>query len=131
MPPAPGVRKPLSSQTISAHCSAGQCKGVPAEPRRQVQMSSHARTFRFCPQRQTLSLCLTPWPLAVSQCRDAPARTGKREDDEKIADDRTVRLCPCCLEMAWCLRPLPFLGLGVLTAARRPEVCSVRPGLQG
>lgn len=81
-------------------------EGTPIEPRKESLMSA------------ILSLCLTAWPLAVSQCRDAPARTGKREDDEKTADDGTVKLRPCCLEMARCLRLLPFLGLGVLTVAR-------------
>lgn len=81
-------------------------EGMPTEPKKESLMSA------------ILSLCLTAWPFVVTQCRDAPARTGKREDDEKTADDRTVKLCPCCLEMARCLRSLPFLGLGVLTVAR-------------
>lgn len=84
-------------------------EGIPIEPTKESQESLMSAI---------LSLCLTAWPLAVSQCRDAPARTGKREDDEKTADDRTVKLRPCCLEMARCLRSLPFLGLGVLTVAR-------------
>lgn len=33
-----------------------------------------------------------------SQCRDAPAGTGERENDEKTVDDRTVKFSPCGLE---------------------------------
>lgn len=41
---------------------------------------------------------LTLLSLILFQCRDAPARTGERENDEETVDDRTVKFSPCCLE---------------------------------
>lgn len=41
---------------------------------------------------------LTILSPTLFQCRDAPAGTGERENDEKTVDDRTVKFSPCCLE---------------------------------
>lgn len=47
---------------------------------------------------QFLRVYLTILSPTLFQCRDAPAGTGERENDEKTVDDRTVTFCPCCLE---------------------------------
>lgn len=47
--------------------------------------------------------------LSGCQCRDTPARTGERENDEKTVDDRTVKFSPVAWRMAWCLLSVFFL----------------------
>lgn len=70
--------------------------------------------------------------LSLLQCRDTPAGTGERKNDEKTVDDRTVTfsLMPGGWHGAFC--SFPFFGLCVLCLAQHSTVvCPARPGLHG
>ena len=68
-----------------------------------------------------LSVYLTILSPPLSQCRDTPAGTGERENDEETADDRTVKLSPGCLEEGM-VPSVRFLSSGF--------VCSLQHSIQ-
>lgn len=93
-------RKPAGSQTISGHFNTGKYQGSlrslkAQKSRTEVRREDERVESVFVIFSAIALMILSPTLL---QCRDAPAGTGKRENDEKTIDDRTVKFSPCCLE---------------------------------
>ena len=112
----------IHGQPSSGHCRAGKWRGSLRSLKEQVKSWAWEMAFKLRLLLPFLSVYLTILSPPLSQCRDTPAGTGERENDEETADDRTVKLSPGCLEEGM-VPSVRFLSSGF--------VCSVRPGLHG
>lgn len=111
----------IHGQPSSGHCRAGKWRGSLRSLKEQVKSWAWEMAFKLRLLLPFLSVYLTILSPPLSQCRDTPAGTGERENDEETADDRTVKLSPGCLEEGM-VPSVRFLSSGF--------VCSLQHSIQ-